>query len=225
MRISIWQQFSSNHSSHVMVVGEFQTSEDAQRAGDELHRLLQTVVDWYNAHPDADMGRGTNTQLPLTPPEIAIAQAYGAENPERGIDWLDGKGGIDRTLSIWERFVFIVPQVNTWCHEKPFDRILEKLGAKVLFEADEDTEKVVGLEWLTCIVPDENATPSIIAEVQELLPRGPAPRSRRMTGQGRILRIENCWLRDIHKTLPNLVTHLRERGCIDIQYKLGLILW
>jgi hypothetical protein len=50
MRVSIWQQFSSNHSGHFWVVGTFKTVEDAQKAYDELRAMLTEIDRWHREH-------------------------------------------------------------------------------------------------------------------------------------------------------------------------------
>ena len=47
MRISIWQQFSSNHSSSFTIIGTFENSEAAQRAAIEFRAILEKIVGWY----------------------------------------------------------------------------------------------------------------------------------------------------------------------------------
>src|SRR5579863_2710451 len=106
MRISIWQQFSSNHSSDFTLVGEFRSVDDAQRAGDELRHILQTVVDWYVAHPEVDEARFTEGSCLPSPAEIEFAKQYGVElNSAYGIDWLGAELSADFAVSTWDRLV------------------------------------------------------------------------------------------------------------------------
>jgi len=43
MRVSIWTQWASNHSSEFSLVGEFATAEEAQRAGQEIQRIIERL--------------------------------------------------------------------------------------------------------------------------------------------------------------------------------------
>lgn len=49
MRISIWQQFSSNHSSGFTVVGEFATRSEAENAANKIREILYRLKDWHTA--------------------------------------------------------------------------------------------------------------------------------------------------------------------------------
>jgi hypothetical protein len=44
MRVSIWQQFSSNHSSFFTVAGIFKTVELAEKATHELRSIIKTIL-------------------------------------------------------------------------------------------------------------------------------------------------------------------------------------
>ena len=43
MKLSIWQQFSSNHSNTFTVVGEFPTKTEALSAANKLRQLLEAI--------------------------------------------------------------------------------------------------------------------------------------------------------------------------------------
>jgi|GEM_PF-5691358 len=50
MRLSMWQQYSANHSSDFTLVGEFKTPEEAQKAGEKLHNLVKSIEAWHREH-------------------------------------------------------------------------------------------------------------------------------------------------------------------------------
>src|SRR5690348_11182422 len=92
MRISIWQQFSSNNSSYFTLVGEFTDPEQALRAASELSRLLIGIGKWYE-QPENRAARNAisppryGTDQPLSPIEAEFAAKYNIEwGP--AIDWM-----------------------------------------------------------------------------------------------------------------------------------------
>jgi len=44
MRLSIWQQFSSNHSANFEIVGTFKTEELAHQAAEELREISRAIA-------------------------------------------------------------------------------------------------------------------------------------------------------------------------------------
>jgi hypothetical protein len=53
MKLTLWQQFASNHSNSFTLVGVFPTPEDARLAADMLREFLSQYMAWVKAHPDA----------------------------------------------------------------------------------------------------------------------------------------------------------------------------
>ena len=103
MRISIWQQWASNHSTDFVLVGTFSTHEAAVKAADELHSVLQQIQDyWVQIRSDDPDARFEGI---LTPPEKAIRCHY--EIDWIPVDWFKFSGcqRIDDYVSVVERFV------------------------------------------------------------------------------------------------------------------------
>src|SRR5579871_721435 len=82
MKVSIWQQFSSNHSGAYFVVGVFASDGEARRAENELKDILRTIDAWHRANPHA----AENNDGTLFPPEREAAEKYHAEWLH-AIDW------------------------------------------------------------------------------------------------------------------------------------------
>ncbi|GIK66769.1 MAG: hypothetical protein BroJett018_45630 [Chloroflexota bacterium] len=125
MRISIWQQFASNHSNSFTVVGEFERVEGAQNAADKLRASLQPIFDWYAANPEIEYDAD-----PI-PPELAIGKSYGVEWELRH-DWLPGRI-VGEVVSVLDNRIIIIAE-ETWSPHEPLDQILVKLGATVSLE-------------------------------------------------------------------------------------------
>jgi uncharacterized lipoprotein YehR (DUF1307 family) len=54
MKLSIWQQFSSNHSANFTTVGQFESAEWAQEALKEVQEIIQNIAWWHEHIQDAD---------------------------------------------------------------------------------------------------------------------------------------------------------------------------
>jgi hypothetical protein len=79
MHISLWQQFTSNHSAAFDLIGTFKTAEDAEQAAVEVRTILRRVREWYGKQYDEDERvelREAEDLLPLTPEEEAIRKQY-----------------------------------------------------------------------------------------------------------------------------------------------------
>src|SRR5215468_2482654 len=89
MRITIWQQYSSNHSSDFTVVGTFQTHEAAENAAQQFRSMLATIVNWYKLPENRAVAREVlnNYEFPPVPPELQIAEQFGIEWPT-AVVWL-----------------------------------------------------------------------------------------------------------------------------------------
>src|SRR4051794_26197451 len=97
MRISIWQQFSSNHSSNFMLVGEFISTEAATNAANVLRQIAQSIDRWYLDHEEV-RERLLEDRLEVpTEVELQICAQYGIENVQ-AVDWLANCGVQDDTV-------------------------------------------------------------------------------------------------------------------------------
>ena len=64
MKLSVWQQFSSNHSASFTVVGEFESAQKAQQAAAEIRRLIDAR--------ELVRDRLTQEPRPIRPRDIGI---------------------------------------------------------------------------------------------------------------------------------------------------------
>lgn len=156
MKISIWQQFSSNHSSYFGITGTFKTFEEAHQAYDELRRILMEIDQWHRenvADSDAYHKNWDSSQPTAAPPELEIAKRYSIEWPDT-IDWMGWadyrlvnhpiyKGRtvedfqrqasdlIDRVVTLAAKQIEISSPGETAMSPLPFAEILHRLGADV----------------------------------------------------------------------------------------------
>jgi hypothetical protein len=175
MRISIWTQFSSNHSSSFTVVGEFQSETEAKLAADELRRLVQAIADYYAAHPEVEELWNSEGTVPPTPPEVEMAEQYQLPiNHEFGIDWIWSNMPIDEAVIQLDKAVFVTHPGDTWYGAHPFDYILKTLGGKVMIAGMQDSgpdhEEPACSTWikqLTCIAPDESLAQAMVHDIEQ----------------------------------------------------------
>jgi hypothetical protein len=65
VRISIWQQFASNHSGGFKIVGVFLTPQEAAQALDRLRTMLETIDQARALEPlDDEAGELTKPEVP-----------------------------------------------------------------------------------------------------------------------------------------------------------------
>lgn len=166
LKLSIWQQFGSNHSSFFTIVGGFEGHDQAKAAYNELRLILFEIDRWHREH--LDESRQLVWDPYPTPVENEIAARYGVEWLMR-IDWADwglyhlrdstdpveraqgeraaelAAAEIDRTVSVIGNLVFVADPDATWMIAEPFATILRRLGAT----------RVLALDWPTEETDDE----------------------------------------------------------------------
>ncbi len=183
MKLSIWQQFSSNHSGMFWVVGTFNTYEEAQHAFEELRAMLFTIEKWYREN--REQSEALMQTAELSPPEREFAQKYNASWPMR-IDWTDfaaywlekypayqgydarraTENMIDTAVTIAGQNVIVSNPHQTWMTRQPFLGILEAMGSQALgydlkFIESPEIEGFTMHTRLTFTAPDLNAAARI----------------------------------------------------------------
>ncbi len=248
MRISIWQEFSSNHSARFTVVGVFESAERASRAAAELMDVVKTIIEWYARPENADALEGwrESGDQPPSPPEVQFAQRYGVEWSDRSLDWLwlDDRG--NGPVRAYENLVF-VNGTESWLGSRPADALVEKLGGQALVDGSiivygEETDLWGEISvTLTCTAPDETAAQAISDEVMAYVDLVKQDHNRMfdtpwsgyhtrfsissfdgsVRRDGRKLIFERASFFHIADGLPALMAYLKDKGCTDIQYVLA----
>jgi hypothetical protein len=168
MRISLWQQFSSNHSSSYIVVGQFETQEWAEQVKLEVHSIVREISDWWDQHDDTQrkiiLDELQRTHR-LTPPEQTIQRRYQVNlwPPLAFRDWIGDEDTLEGIFQVG-RLVFVVSG-ETWAGPQPFSEILRKLGGHVA-EAIEEGDTYIVLN-LRMIAPNEVAAQSLHTHITE----------------------------------------------------------
>jgi hypothetical protein len=229
MRVVIWQQFSSNHSTNFTVVGSFSRPHEANEAADELRNMLRTLADWYDQNPEM------RQRMPFTPSplEVAFAQQYGVDWGERGIDWFWNGDSALASVTTFENLVMVKPLDDSWTAGRPFDRLLAHLGGEVLVATFADANPSRILVTLSCRAPDVVTAQAIDEAARAHLEAYKAPvpwatSEQRLEAliagniqrEGQSLRFNDLHFSDLPRGLPALVAYLTARGCTEIEYHL-----
>ncbi|GIK66235.1 MAG: hypothetical protein BroJett018_40290 [Chloroflexota bacterium] len=163
MKISIWQQFSSNHSAHFTLVGLFETPADAQNVAGNIRKILNLIAAWHDANPQESERIFDDPWIetaPISPPEQAVAAEYHIKwNPP--ILWFR-----NYDLQVYDRFLCIHDTRNPDAGPYPIYELINRLGGHAYVRGDlwpltgESTFRLK----LSCDVPDEAIANKIIAE-------------------------------------------------------------
>src|SRR5258708_4331559 len=206
MRISIWQQFSSNNSSSFTVVGVFENAEAAQRAADEVRQMIETIKSWYNEHPN-EAGNYLWSDETSTPPEVEIGNRFGFEWPG-AVEWY-WNASVEVVL---DRLVYITPNgFRPDTAGEPFDKVLTGLGGQGMIDGNFYGDQIgIILVDITCSAANEENARSIAEEELDY--------KRMVREGGTTLHFYDSPFEDFD--LPEFIEELKGRGCTDIQYRL-----
>lgn len=156
MRLSIWQQFSSNHSADFTVVGQFASEAAAERAMQEFRRMFNAILEWHS-RPENQGWRSKHLkeyhdQPFLTPPEAVFAQKYDVEWLQP-IDWYGDIDVIPEQIQRAQNQVFVAVDFETWQQPDLIRTLMQKLGA---VDVKNDRSETLFLSiHLTCKLPQD----------------------------------------------------------------------
>jgi hypothetical protein len=166
VRISIWQQFSSNHSAAYTVVGTFETEENARAAATMIEVALQKIDKWWEtlSLEERTLWGGKAETPHLTPPEIELKNQYKVDWPF-SIHWERDK----RFINVFRNFLVIgSPHPFIWYGPQPFNGLITRLGGTPSIMASESRNYPDTLLFadLTCAAPNENVAQMIASSVK-----------------------------------------------------------
>lgn len=157
MKLSLWQQFSSNHSASFTVVGKF---ADAQKAADAEHTLKSLFE-------DIKVYWATNTHLEPMPPswaELEASQTYDIKWDE-SFDWLSES--LDKHLLRFDQYVFVMNTFETHQRYDTMEALMGKLADATYVERSEWSPDTLILMEAKCTAPSEQIASQIIAEIRQ----------------------------------------------------------
>ena len=163
MKLSIWQQFSNNHSADYTVVGEFESVWLAEQAEKKLRKILGRIEDWWNKlTPEAwwEWVEITDTAQ-LTPIEQKLQKELRVDWPY-SLNWYHAHRDFDPVYSDQTLVIVTPPYPFYWNGPQPFNELLAKFGAKVAVDVDESRThpNAMLLMDVRCTLPqlEESAT-------------------------------------------------------------------
>ena len=188
MKLTIWQQFSSNHSGFFWIVGRFETVPDAQAAYNELREILFDIDKWHRDNPEAIQEAWQSGNYKSLPPEQTYATKYQVEWPHT-IDWTswasygyysdaDAQQNsaklIDAAIRTVGCNVFVSNPHQTWMTVEPFQGILGSLGAETVgYDLDiVESEKIEDIKFRVVFsfsAPDPSMADRIESQLQQYI--------------------------------------------------------
>jgi hypothetical protein len=239
MRLSLWTQYSSNHSASFSTVGQFDNEELAEHAADKLRGTIREIAFWWEQFSDAAAQNAAEKQLQmtgvfLTPPEQRLRQEYEVAwcgdamlGHPMAIDWIRTQTDVYSVYQFRD-LVLVEPSGNTWCGAHPFDFILAKLGAQVASDVEDFSRLQLHVHFTapTSEVGDKVMTAITVSHqhMVKLPDWGNAVPGEitRMEQRFTLRNVEVRWAGVRHDLLTNmqsLLTYLEQSGCTDIQYQ------
>jgi hypothetical protein len=230
MRLSLWQQFSSNHSASFSIVGTFESPEKAEQAAAELREILRKVAGYWSQMSKAEQeSKWANEVIEITPIEIELSKQYEIEWSKdvhngklAGLDWFPlHPEQAAEVVKVFEQHVGLENIASTWVSSKPFDDLLRKFGAKVVGSWEWHDYEDAWID-LTCDAPDEIIAQQMIDEARngvfshfEYLYFDEGSVLKR---EGRHIYYSVKLLYHIFDVLVGFLQYLRRHGCTNIQY-------
>jgi hypothetical protein len=159
VRISIWQQFSSNHSAGFFIVATFESAETAKQVEAKIRDILIATALWEE---DSEKSGRWSYE---TPADLEIAETYRIDFHTH-IDWLFGLQHARHAVQTIDKAVFLVdaPGYSNGPGATPFVELLQMWGADVITE--EERYPHGAYYMLSCIAPDDETVMTIMSDVK-----------------------------------------------------------
>lgn len=231
MKVSIWQQFSSNHSNGFTVVGEFETKEAAEKAALRFKKMLEDIY-----LQGIDYGDTEALQA-----EIELGEEFEIEWTSH-LDWIFAEE-YEHVLQFDQYVAISDHHGNTWQGMMYIDQIMSKMAIAAHGEEDEASDNLIGVE-LSCLALNIDTANTIFAELKlyfdavrtEKVEVNSAPWKQFYSShKHEIMMNPDAWYGYIHQEgekltfdhlkfgtlgtgLPALIAYLTDKGCSEITY-------
>jgi hypothetical protein len=237
MRVSIWRQFSSNHSANFTIVARFPTPEQAQQVADQIRADLETVNDFWNSLNEEDRlewQQAVFLKGRITPPELLLREKYGVwattkQGEPVGLDWLyvNDRNLVSDVIHVYRGLIFMSNPIETTNGKEPFDAILQQLGGQIAYELEIGRST---LEWFIAFdLPDEAQVQAFMQRIRDLMNGNFSlaipgtyildENDVQIRQQGAHIEMRNFLLRiPEHEGFAALMSFLHEQGATHIEY-------
>lgn len=238
MQLTLWQQFTSNHSSGYTVIGRFESADAAHKAGEQLRDILTQIATWHQAYYEQHgvYFGAHHVPPPPTPIEEQLAQRYAIEwDWEQGVDWAKRKDEAPQRVRISNRLV-VISSLFTHYLEQPFSALIKQMGGESFVATDPETAETQVLVTVMCDAPDEattNTLKAILEKYFRAIAENPAYQIvppwnedwRKNASRGEVhIEGTTIQLRELCIGLPDtldlIMTFLCSKGCQNIEYEL-----
>ncbi|MFN8373818.1 MAG: hypothetical protein U0694_13200 [Anaerolineae bacterium] len=186
MHLTLWQQFSSNHSAWFTVVGQFQDTTAALKAAAELRHILAVIAAWNEAHPELQEMRRSGDFPPPTEPEVQFSKQYGVAWDTYAIPWF-----WQAKVTTHENLVFLDSDGQASGGAFPFNDLLTRLGGQVYVQGDivwNDLQMEIFTD-IAFMAPDDASAEKLYQDIGTYL----APRAGNVTASPRAFFVPIPW--------------------------------
>lgn len=150
MKLSIWKQFSSNHSNSFTVVGTFKTEDDAYFAYLKTRRVLRQIIEKHQNPP-----LNENFRKYALNAEIEILSAYDII-PKNITEWASSKNVTNDTVKdavrYFDNYVLFSTPVTGFSGANTFVQLLSQFTDEVIYAEEIETDSLV--IDINCTVPN-----------------------------------------------------------------------
>jgi hypothetical protein len=170
MKLTIWQQFSSNNSSSYVIVGLFKSNQETHEASIKFKTFLKKLWTWYMEHPEIREAVLNEEGHELTDSERAMMAEYNIEFTE-AIEWVareTAEDFLEDAVISFENYLFVATVDETVTDDKPLAQYMHQLGADVVFE--EKMQSYIMVE-ISAKAPDDITANFIKSSVDKYLMR------------------------------------------------------
>jgi hypothetical protein len=176
MKLSIWQQFSSNHSGTFELVGYFSTPEDAMAAYTKLMPFLKELAEFVDTYEGYDIFKTDYARhMKYSPPEEKFYQANEIDPRVSAVEWMwTISDELDVGITQFDNLI-IMQSVSDLANDGiPFDQLLEKWGANVMLGSEGGNGGKLCV-MIRCVAKDEEQAETLWVELSNYYPDTPPP--------------------------------------------------
>jgi hypothetical protein len=210
MKLSIWQQFSSNHSATFTVMGKFETPEQAREVAETIREILVKVARWREQfqtdEEDDDLTAPDHTDSEMAL-ESELLEQYGLDAPLETLEFARDSSFAADAVLVFDRVVIVSEGLideYTWSGSWAFEEYLKKRGAEVTAYSEGESKEIT--IDITCIAPDEVTADDIT-------------RRWNATRDGLNIDIHDFHEEDYGQNFLDLIEYLQTKGCNAIDYR------
>jgi hypothetical protein len=164
MQISVWQQFSSNHSANFDLVATFSTSKEAEKFFLELRDFFEKYWRWWLTLGKDNSERGAvfidkRQESQYSPIQIEFIHKYSLQS-DQFLDWIiwaENESTFEQemaeTLAILGNHIFLNSPLEIWYADYTFfSEYMNKIGAELAVSGSEVVGTMIEM-FILCKAP------------------------------------------------------------------------